>query len=72
MTNQKKKQQQKQNKQQQHQKPQKKFTKSKIFIYIKKKTPSISLNDFSHVVYLFPHQKLLSTIYLYYRNYVIY
>ena len=28
-------------------------------------------NDFSHVVCLFPHQKLLSTIHLRYSNYVI-
>ena len=32
----------------------------------KKETHPIFLNDFSHVVYLFLHQNLLSTIHLHY------
>ena len=37
----------------------------------KKETHSIFSNDFSHVVYLFLHQNLLSTMHLRYLNYVI-
>ena len=55
----KKSQRQKQQQQQQQQQKQQKE------IY------SIFPNDFSHVVCLFPHQKLLSTIHLRYWNYVI-
>ena len=37
----------------------------------KKETHLIFPNDFSHVVYLFHHLNLLSTIHLHYLNYVI-
>ena len=47
--------------------PQKKTHKTKY----KKETHPIFPNDFSHVVYLFLHQNLLSTIHLRYLTYVI-
>ena len=37
----------------------------------KNETHSMFPNNFSHVVYLFPHQKLLSAIHLRYWNHVI-